>query len=41
MSQNGTPYRGIINSENPNSYIQNIYSNQHPQRPLQEILDEN
>lgn len=41
MSQAGTPYRGIINAENPNSHIQNAYSNQPPQRSLQEILDEN
>jgi len=41
MSQISTPYRGILNAENPNSSIQTSYPTSAPQRPLQDILDEN
>ena len=35
------PYRGVILAENPRSSIQQSYPASQPQRPLQDILDEN
>jgi hypothetical protein len=39
MSNGGSPYRGIINAENPNSHIQSNYPISTPQRSINEILD--
>ena len=34
-------YRGVIMAENPRSHIPQNYSAPQPERPLQDVLDEN